>query len=53
MVAKQSTHVRLPGRSEAVGAREQIPGQPPSGPTVIDPRTVSQEPVVKPKGMTP
>ena len=42
-----------PEDPKLLGAESKSPGQPPSGPTVIDPRTVSQEPVVKPKGMTP
>jgi len=29
MTAKQSTHIRLPERSEVVAGPEKIPGQPP------------------------
>jgi hypothetical protein len=53
MVAKQSTHVRMPERSEAISGTEQIPGEPPKTPPVADPRTASQDPAIKPKGLTP
>jgi len=53
MVVTQSIHVRLPQRSAAVEGEEQIPGQPSNVTPIIDPRTVSQDPTVKPKGLTP
>jgi hypothetical protein len=53
MIAKQSTHVRLPERSDAVAGPEQVPGQPSRAASIADPRTTSQEPAMKPKGMTP
>jgi hypothetical protein len=52
MIAKQATHIRLPARSESVDGREQVPGKPLGAPTVLDPRTISQDPV-KPKDATP
>jgi hypothetical protein len=51
MLAKQSKHVRLPQRSEAVEGREKIPGQEPKAPPVSDARTISQDPVIKRKGL--
>ena len=53
MDAKQPTHVRLPQRADAVEGREEPTGQPPKVPPVKDPRTVTQDPTLKPKGLTP
>ena len=49
MIAKQSTHIRLPERSETVAGPQQIPGQPPKIPPLADPLTAGQGPIMKPK----
>ena len=51
MLAKQSKHIRLPQRSDAVEGRENTPGQETKTPPVIDARTVSQDPAIKLKGL--
>jgi hypothetical protein len=53
MIVKQSTHVRLPERSDAVAGPEQVPGQPSKTAPIADPRTTSQEPATNRKGLTP
>jgi len=53
MTTKQPIHVRLPQRAEAVEGREGSTGQPPEFPSVKDPRTVTQDPTLKPNVMTP
>ena len=53
MVAKQPTHIRLPQRAGAVEGQEGPTGQPSKVPPATDPRTVSQDPTTKPKGLTP
>jgi len=50
MAAKQATHIRLPQRSESVEGPEKPTGQPPEVPPVKDPRTVTQDPTLKPNG---
>jgi hypothetical protein len=52
-IANQSTHVRLPQRSDSVEGREAPTDQPPKVSPVKDPRTVTQDPTLKPKGSTP
>jgi hypothetical protein len=53
MIAKKSTHVRLPERSGTVAGPQQIPGQPLKIPSVAYSRTTGQDPIMKPKGLTP
>ena len=46
---KKPEHIRLPQRAEAVEGLETLPAGIPKPPQKPDPRTVSQDPTVKPK----
>jgi hypothetical protein len=49
MVAKPTTHVRLPQRSDGVEGLEHDVFKGAKTPAVPDPRIVSQDPTAKPK----
>jgi hypothetical protein len=53
MDAKQPIHLRLPQRADTVEGREQPGGQPSKASSAKDPRTITQDPALKPKGLTP
>ena len=53
MVAKTTTHVRLPQRSDGVEGLEHAGASSPKVPALPDPRIASQDPTAKPKEMTP
>jgi hypothetical protein len=46
-VERPVVHIRLPERADAVGGQEQRPGESPAAEGAPDPRTVSQDPVLK------
>ena len=46
---KQTLHIRLPQRADAVAGPEPLSGEPPAAEPMPDPRTVSQDPVLKAK----
>jgi hypothetical protein len=48
MTEKKPTHVRLPQRSEEVIGPETKPGETPKPPAKPDPRTITQDPALKP-----
>jgi hypothetical protein len=51
MADRPTVHIRLPQRAETVSGQEQQPGEPAPKQEVLDPRTVSQDPVAK--GISP